>query len=1081
MQFINFIIFAKKYKMKKTIVTMFLLAVTVSLFAQKPVSGTVMGERVPLYCGSTGSSSADSTRLPIIFQAKLMGLTPGASYKYYVRFITLSDTSSSSTTGAGIPLVMKKNGSWYTISSPDLSTSGGHDTLVLGAGMGEYSGWFGGIYTSDSRFTPGNYIYPMVVFEEISAGATTNKVYLLDSIKVLAFSGASGSNNGTAIYGSSFTKSKSAVVLYDDVNGHPARPIAATISENDGVSVSNMPSWYNTKVNGTNGAWGAIIPNSLSNGIKRIESRDIFFDSTIYGNMESDGIWGSDSTMNRFGGAKKPVFIKSDYAPLLKPEFEFVSNTTNLTESTTVVNMLVRRRYGNADTSKVSAFVTAGTATNNTDYNILTSFPLRFRPYGEVTDTIKVRVNDDFASEPTENAAIRLNNPVNGKIGFQTTHSINITDNDIPSVTFDKKSITVKENAGIVKVKLRINSGSSSPTSVKVIVKQKTDSTFIPSDFKLGSSNTDTTVQFGGGKIVDSLEFNIALVNDPNSEDRSDTVILALRNLTSPAKTGADSLLTLIIEDDDAPPIYRFSKSGMTVSENVGSIKIRIDQIGGNVNPSDIVLTYDPDSKNAQPGTDFTFSTQLIQFLNTDPDSVVYTIPIINDAFSEPREDAVFIIRASFNAKMGKPDTLRVTIVDNDLPEYKINKVITAKAPALVLDSLNVRCALRGIVHGVNLGPTGGNPGLTFTLIDNTGGIQVYQAAGTKGYTVTEGDSIQVYGKITQVSGMAQISQLDTIVKLGSGKPLKTAVVNPVLNESTESNMVKYNLVKLARPSQWPSTALSANTTATVKVLTQSDSFDLVIDSETDIDGKPAPTGFLNITGIGGQNDNSSPFNSGYFLAPRRFSDIQTLTVPVFGFTTDTSIGVEKRDSTEGFVLQCANLTSNQQINLVIKGGTAGRNVDYQSNANRLFILYPSSPSITVKSKLNDDALVEGVTPETIIWVIRDNAWGTMIGPDSIHVVKIIDDESVGIELLELSAKTKVYPNPAVMNSEVFVSSPVIMNAISITDVNGKVVSTLNNIHTDETVIATEGFARGIYTISIMTDKGKIVKQLSVY
>jgi hypothetical protein len=920
----------------------------------------------------------------------------------------------------------------------------------------------------------------MIVFEEISAGASVNKVYITDSIKILGYKTSSSVDHGTAIYGSSFVKSKSIVLLYDDVNGVPNRPLSIAYSENDGISLSNMQSWYGSKVNGVNGAWGAILPNTLTNGIKRIESRDLGFDSMIYANIEKDGVWGNDSTINPWGGARKPIFIKSDYAPLVKPEFEYVTNNTNLTEGNTTVNMLVRRRYGNADTSKVSAFVTAGIATNNVDYSILTPFPLRFRPYGDVIDTIKVKIIDDFSSEPVENAAIRLTSPVNGKIGFQTTHSINITDNDIPLIVFTKKTATVKEGDGILKVKLKMTSGSTTPTSLKVVVKQKSDSTHIPVDFKIGSSNKDTTVQFAGGKVVDSFEFNINIIDELVSEDRSDTIILALRSPTSPAKIGADSLFMLIIEDNDAPPIYRFSKSGITVKENVGSVKIRINKSGGNNDPSDIKLTNDPDTKNAQAGLDYSFTTQLLSFTDTDPDSFVYTIPILDDQLSEPREDAVFVIVPSFNAKVAKPDTIRITILDDDLPEYKINKVISAKAPALALDSLNVKCALRGVVYGINLGPVGATQGLTFTLMDNTGGIQVYKpSGGTKGYTVTEGDSVQVYGRIAQLNGMAQITQLDTIIKLGSGRTLRTPMVGGILNEATESNLVRYTLVKLARPSQWPTTALGANTTKMVKILTQSDSFDLLIDSETDIDGRPAPTGFMHITGLGGQNDPLTPFNSSYYLAPRKFSDFQMLTVPVFGFATDTSIGVEKRDSTEGFFLQCANLTTPQQINIVIKGGNAIRGTDYQSNLNRLFILSQAEPSVKVKTKLNDDALIEGVAPERIIWVIRDNSWGTIIGPDSIHVVNIIDDESVSVEMIKLANNTKLYPNPA-NGGEISISTEALIDQVSIIDINGKVVRTIGSINDSMVDIDIEGLAKGIYTVSIMTDKGKVVKQLSV-
>src|SRR5690606_24410051 len=117
-----------------------------------------------------------------------------------------------------------------------------------------------------------------------------------------------------------------------------------------------------------------------------------------------------------------------------------------------------------------------------------------------------------------------------------------------------------------------------------------------------------------------------------------------------------------------------------------------------------------------------------------------------------------------------------------------------------------------------------------------------------------------------------------------------------------------------------------------------------------------------------------------YQLVPRRFSDFAILTVPVFNFTSDSSISKENRDSTEAFTLQCANITTPMQITAYIKGGSATRNGDYQSNLFRLFILSPTSPSVNIKSKINDDATPE--QNETIVWVIRDNPWGTLIGPD---------------------------------------------------------------------------------------------------
>ena len=48
------------------------------------------------------------------------------------------------------------------------------------------------------------------------------------------------------------------------------------------------------------------------------------------------------------------------------------------------------------------------------------------------------------------------------------------------------------------------------------------------------------------------------------------------------------------------------------------------------------------------------------------------------------------------------------------------------------------------------------------------------------------------------------------------------------------------------------------------------------IDNEVDLYDEPVPMGPLNITGLGGQFDNSAPHNEGYQLLPRYIADIET-------------------------------------------------------------------------------------------------------------------------------------------------------------------------------------------------------------
>jgi hypothetical protein len=211
---------------------------------------------------------------------------------------------------------------------------------------------------------------------------------------------------------------------------------------------------------------------------------------------------------------------------------------------------------------------------------------------------------------------------------------------------------------------------------------------------------------------------------------------------------------------------------------------------------------------------------------------------------------------------------------------------------------------------------------------------------------------------------------------------------------------------------------------------------------------------------------------------PRKMTDFTNLTVPVFSFTTDTSRAVEKRDSSEGFVLQCANITSPIQITLAIAPtSTAIRGTDYQSNATRLFILSPSKPSEIIKVKLTDDGLSED--EEYIIWEIKDNPWGTILGSDSIHVIKLIDDETVGVNAIQFASQFKVYPNPSteVVNIE---SQGSIIESIEVIDANGRVVKTLDGVQNTSASINLEELNKGIYKLRINTNEGVAVKVISV-
>ena len=218
------------------------------------------------------------------------------------------------------------------------------------------------------------------------------------------------------------------------------------------------------------------------------------------------------------------------------------------------------------------------------------------------------------------------------------------------------------------------------------------------------------------------------------------------------------------------------------------------------------------------------------------------------------------------------------------LPVYDIATLTTENALLGAADSLGVNAIIYGTVYGVNLRSSG----LTFTVRDATGGINVFSFSNVSNYMVMEGDSVKIGGTIGQFRGLTQISP-DSIIVVATGRTLKMPTVVTALNESTESDLIKIEDVQLVTPSQWQVTGGSFN----VDITDGTNTYTLRVDENTSLYGEPAPSGQFDVTGIGSQydTDGSAPFSDGYQIIPRRKSDIDgTFTTPPTGVMGDLII-----------------------------------------------------------------------------------------------------------------------------------------------------------------------------------------------
>jgi autotransporter-associated beta strand protein len=271
-------------------------------------TGNFTGVIVPQYCGDNGPSGAATARLPYFFRATVSGLTASTSYRYYVQMALASDVGTAQS-GAGNSMYISTDGSTFTYTTnPSLSSSGNYGTFTTDA-SGNYTGWFCTVPTGSTRWNPGT-VYPAITISGGGSSSTVTYRFALDT-SVTAMELGAGSGNSTAIYGNSSGTAKDFVLLYDNKAG-TGRPLACADIEDDSTTIPNVAAFYSTSVNAVNGAWGTIIPNTLANGVLRIEQRNNA--NTIIGfNTDNDGTWPSGAaTVNPATGTTAIAIAATD-------------------------------------------------------------------------------------------------------------------------------------------------------------------------------------------------------------------------------------------------------------------------------------------------------------------------------------------------------------------------------------------------------------------------------------------------------------------------------------------------------------------------------------------------------------------------------------------------------------------------------------------------------------------------------------------------------------------------------------------------------------------------------------------------
>jgi len=314
---------------------------------------SVLDGLVPQY--SQGASTTNNSRVPCWYWLTLNGLSQNATYRYYSALDSMNAAPSSN--GAGNSYFLNSvSGVVRRTTNPTLTNNGGYDSLTTDS-SGVYSGWFAVEPTGNGRFTPGTILYPKLMLNNGAGGSSVQYRILASNfpVTIINFGTTNTATQGTALYDSLNAASKNFICTYNNINA-TGRPISISIVEYEGIdheAISSIAAFYRNNVDSMSGHWGAIIPNTLANGIRALEERSYNTGAPVDTVMDSDGYWCSGVNTANMAGGNAGIYLNSTFsltATANIPDTVWTGLPANMDVNTNDANASITWDFGDAST-----------------------------------------------------------------------------------------------------------------------------------------------------------------------------------------------------------------------------------------------------------------------------------------------------------------------------------------------------------------------------------------------------------------------------------------------------------------------------------------------------------------------------------------------------------------------------------------------------------------------------------------------------------------------------------------------------------------------------------------------------------
>lgn len=344
------------------------------------------------------------------------------------------------------------------------------------------------------------------------------------------------------------------------------------------------------------------------------------------------------------------TIVDDDSAPA-NPYVGFAATASTVPESAGVVTLPLSLSAPATQDGQVNYAVTGGSATGGGVDHTLASGTLNFAT-GESVQGIQLSITEDALRESPETIVITLSSPVNLQLGSNFTHTLTITDNDLPVVTVVATDDTASEAGAENGLFTLSRTGDTTDALVVTLVRggTATDGT--------DHATIATTQTLPAGSA--SIPIQVVPVDDALNEG-TETVVLTVA-ADAAYVVGTPSAATVSLLDDDRSTVTLVANDD-TAAEGGGAGQFTLTRTAPTNVALAVALTI---AGTASNGTDYASIATPVS-IPIGQTSVTVNVTPTEDGTTEGDEQVTLSLNTG-SYDIGGASFGVVTIVDNDNP-----------------------------------------------------------------------------------------------------------------------------------------------------------------------------------------------------------------------------------------------------------------------------------------------------------------------------------------------------------------------------------------------------------------------------